>query len=140
MSLNKVILIGNAGNDPEVTHIDSGSVVANFSLATNETYKDKTGEKKTVTEWHRCVAWGKNAEVIEEYVKTGQLLYIEGRIKTRSYEDKDKATKYITEVFVSSFKMLGAKRDGEPNQAKVEAQVEAIDEIPPLADKGDLPF
>ena len=140
MSLNKVILIGNAGNDPEVTHIDSGSVVANFSLATNETYKDKSGEKKTVTEWHRCVAWGKNAEVIEEYVKSGQLLYVEGRLKTRSYEDKEKNTKYVTEIYINQFKMLGAKRDGDPSQVKAESQAEAIQDIPAMEDKDDLPF
>ena len=140
MSLNKVILIGNVGKDPEVTHIDSGTVVANLSVATNETFKDKSGEKQTLTEWHRCVAWGKNAEVIEEYVKSGQLLYVEGRLKTRSYEDKEKVTKYVTEIFISQFKMLGAKRDGDPSQAKAESQAEAIQDIPAMEDKDDLPF
>lgn len=109
--VNKVILIGNTGQDPEVRHLDSGVSVANFNLATNETYKDKNGEKVTQTEWHRIVLWRGLAEVAEKYVKKGELLYIEGRLRTRSWDDKDGNKRYTTEVFADVMKMLGKKQE-----------------------------
>lgn len=109
MSVNKLILVGNVGKDPEVRHLDNGAVVAKFSLATSETYKDKNGEKQTQTEWHNIVIWRQLAEVVEKYVKKGQQLYLEGKSTTRSYEDKDGNKRYITEMVAYSMQMLGKK-------------------------------
>ena len=109
--VNKVVLIGNTGQDPEVRHLESGVAVANFNLATNETYKDKNGDKVTQTEWHRIVLWRGLAEVAEKFVKKGELLYIEGRLRTRSWDDKDGNKRYTTEVFADTMKMLGKKSD-----------------------------
>lgn len=112
--LNKVILIGNLGKDPEVRHLDNGGVVANFSMATNESYKDKQGQKQTVTEWHSVVVWGKVAEIVEQYVKSGSLIYVEGKLKTRSWEDKDGNKRYTTEVVLEQYggvlKMLSSDK------------------------------
>jgi len=113
MSVNKVILIGNVGADPEVKTMDSGTMVANFNLATSETYKDKQGQKVVTTEWHRIVAWNKLAEILEKFVKKGQMLYVEGKIKTREYE-KDGRKVYITEILADSIQMLG-KKESETN-------------------------
>ena len=107
--INKVILLGNVGKDPEVKYFDNESSVANFSLATSETYTNKNGEKVTNTEWHNVQAWRGLAKVVEKYVKKGDLIYIEGRIKTRSYDDKDGNKKYITEILVDEMKMLGSR-------------------------------
>ena len=107
--INKVILLGNVGKDPEVKYFDNESSVANFSLATSETYTNKNGEKVTNTEWHNVQAWRGLAKVVEKYVKKGDLIYIEGRIKTRSYDDKDGNKKYITEILADEMKMLGSR-------------------------------
>jgi len=104
---NKVQLIGNLGNDPEIITLDSGKKLAKFSLATNESYKDANGEKQTKTEWHNLVAWNKNAELIENYVKKGQEIAIEGKLTSRSYKDKEGIKKYITEVVVNELLLLG---------------------------------
>lgn len=123
---NLVILLGRVGKNPEVRHLDNGNTVANFSLATSETYKDKrTGEKKEETEWHNIVIWGKLSEVVEKYVKKGDLLYIEGKIKTRTWE-KDGVTRYTTEILGNNIQMLGSKGSNEyashnkPNQEEDE--------------------
>lgn len=107
--LNKAILIGNLGRDPEVRAIDSGRKVANFSLATTESYRDKNGERVDQTEWHNIVLWGALAEIAEKYLRKGNQVYVEGRIRTRSYEDKEGVTKYITEVVGSNMTMLGGR-------------------------------
>jgi len=107
--INKVILLGNVGKDPEVKYFDNESSVANFSLATSETYTNKNGEKVTNTEWHNVQAWRGLAKVVEKYVKKGDLIYIEGRIKTRSYDDKDGNKKYVTEILADEMKMLGSR-------------------------------
>ena len=104
---NKVQLIGNLGNDPEIITLDSGKKLAKFSLATNESYKDANGEKQTKTEWHNLVAWNKNAELIENYVKKGQEIAIEGKLTSRSYNDKEGIKKYITEVVVNELLLFG---------------------------------
>lgn len=111
--INKVTLIGNVGQDPEYKTIDeiTGNGVVSFSLATSETWT-KNGEKQTETEWHKCKAWGKLAIVIEEYVKKGQLLYVEGKIKTNSW-DADGVKKYSTEIVVNQMQMLGKKQENE---------------------------
>ena len=117
MSVNKVILVGNVGRDPEVRHLDSGVAVANFPLATSETYTAKNGERITTTEWHNIVLWRGLAEVAEKYVTKGRQLYIEGRIRTRNYDDKDGNKRYITEIYGDVMQMLGNKADSQQSQA-----------------------
>jgi len=112
MSVNKVILVGNVGKDPETRHLEGGNTVSKFSLATSEVYKNNKGEKITNTEWHNIVLWKGLAEIAEKYVKKGSQLYIEGRIRTRSYTDQDNNTKYITEIIGDSMQMLGKKSEG----------------------------
>jgi single-strand DNA-binding protein len=108
--VNKVILVGNLGKDPEVRHLESGAVVANFPLATSETYKDrKTGEKITQTEWHNVVIWRGLAEVAEKYLKKGSSVYVEGKLRTRSWDDKDGNKRYTTEIVADNMTMLGGR-------------------------------
>ena len=104
---NKVQLIGNLGNDPEVINLDSGHTLAKFTLATNDSYKNSAGEKITDTQWHNVVAWGKTAEIIEKYVTKGKEIAIEGKLTSRSYEDKEGNKRYITEVVCNELLMLG---------------------------------
>lgn len=106
---NKVQLIGNLGNDPEIITLESGKKLAKFSLATNETYKDANGQKQTKTDWHNLVAWGKTADVIEKYVTKGKEVAIEGKLTTRTWEDKDGIKRYITEVVCNELLMFGNK-------------------------------
>jgi len=111
--VNKVILIGNLGKDPEVRHLDNGAAVANFSIATTETYKDRnSGERIDQTEWHNIVLWRGLAEIAEKYLKKGDSVYIEGKLKTRSWE-KDGVTRYTTEVVGDQMTMLGGKKSGD---------------------------
>ena len=123
--INKVIIIGNVGNDPEVKRIDNGNAVANFSIATSETWKDKdSGQKQEKTEWHRIVVWGRLAEIIEQYVKKGSKLYLEGKLQTRSYE-QDGVKKYTTEIKCHEMQMLDSKGDyqqGALSQPQQQAQ------------------
>ena len=104
---NKVQLIGNLGQDPEIVNLESGKKLAKFSLATNESYKNAEGEKITQTDWHNLVAWNKTAEIIEKYVTKGKEIAIEGKLTSRSYEDKEGQKRYITEVVVNEILMLG---------------------------------
>jgi single-strand DNA-binding protein len=136
-SINKVTLIGHCGKQPEVRYTQSGSPVANFSLATNESWTSKTGERQDTTEWHRIVAWGKLAEICQEYVHKGSYLYIEGKIQTRSYDDRDGVKRYITEIKAMEVGLLDRKpglesAGGEP----------PIDTLPPESGGGDdeVPF
>ena len=109
-SVNKVMLIGNLGRDTETRYTQGGTCVANFSIATSETWKDKnTGEKKEQTEWHKIVAWGRLGEICGEYLKKGSQVYIEGSLQTRSWEDKEGVKKYTTEIKAYEMKMLGSK-------------------------------
>lgn len=115
--VNKVILVGNLGKDPEVRHLESGAAVANFSIATTETYKDRnTGERKEVTEWHNVVLWRGLAEIAEKYLKKGSQVYVEGKLRTRSWE-KDGVTRYTTEIVGDNMTMLGGKTGGDQQQA-----------------------
>tara|TARA_B100000214_G_scaffold285245_1_gene214761 strand:- start:676 stop:1071 length:396 start_codon:yes stop_codon:yes gene_type:complete len=107
--VNKVILVGNLGKDPEVKYLDSGVAVANFSLATSENYKNKEGERVSQTEWHNIVLWRGLAEVAEKYLKKGSSVYVEGKIKTRKWEDKEGVTRYNTEILVDNMTMLGGR-------------------------------
>ena len=106
---NRVQLIGNVGQDPAITNLESGKKVARISLATNDTYKNAKGEKITNTEWHTLVAWGKTAEIVEKYVEKGKEIAIEGSLTSRSYDDKEGTKRYVTEVVVSELLLLGSK-------------------------------
>lgn len=106
---NKVQLIGNVGQEPTITTLESGKKVARISLATNEHYKNGKGEKQTDTNWHNLVAWGKTADIIEKYVTKGKEIAIEGKLTSRSYEDKDNMKRYITEVVVDEILLLSTK-------------------------------
>ncbi len=109
--INKVILLGNVGKDPEVRHLEGGGIVANFTLATSERFRDKSGLPQERTEWHNIVCWGPSADRAEKYVKKGTQLYIEGKIRTRSYDAKDGSKRYVTEIYVDVMQLLGKKSD-----------------------------
>ena len=112
--VNKVILIGNVGADPEVRYLDGGVAVANLRLATTERYKNKNGENVDQTEWHNIVIWRGLAEIVEKYVRKGMRLYIEGRIRTRSWDDQNGVKRYTTEIYADNMQMLSSSRpDGE---------------------------
>ena len=112
-SVNKVILIGNLGKDPEVKYTPNGTAIAKFSLATNERYKDKEGNWQDRTEWHRVIAWQRLAEIAGEYLKKGRSVYIEGRIQTRSWDDKQSGQKkYMTEIVANDLVLLGGRGEG----------------------------
>lgn len=143
-SLNKAMLIGRLGQDPEVRYTQSNTAVANFSLATNERFKDRNGEFQERTEWHRIVAWGRTAEICQEYLKKGSLVYIEGPIQTREWEDKEGQKKYTTEIKALTMQMLDSRGDqtgggGAPSKPKnSSASVEIDDSFDDMDD--DLPF
>lgn len=143
MSVNKVILIGNVGNDPEVKYIKEDVPVAKFSLATNESYKNKNGEKVTNTEWHNIVVWRGLAKVVENYVKKGSKLYIEGKLTHRKYE-KDGETKYFTEILCRDLTMLdsreGGSFDNNSNSANIPQNNMSEPDIDDFNDVDDLPF
>jgi single-strand DNA-binding protein len=107
--VNKVILVGNLGKDPEVRHLEGGNSVANFTLATNEYYKDKQGARVERTEWHNISAWRGLAELAEKYLKKGSQVYVEGKLRTRQYQDKDQQTRYITEIIAEEISLLGGR-------------------------------
>ncbi len=112
MSVNKVILVGRLGRDPETRYTGGGQAVANFSIATDETYKDRNGEKQKRTEWHKIVVWGKQAEIAQQYLKKGSLLFLEGRIQSREWQDKEGQKRTSFEIVASNFRMLGGRGDG----------------------------
>ncbi len=133
--VNKVILVGNLGKDPEVRHLESGVAVASFSLATSESYKDRnSGERKTITEWHNIVLWRGLAEVAEKYLHKGDQVYIEGRLRTRSWEGES-GTRYTTEIVGDNMTMLGGRRSSdsqqeEPASAKTATPQQAPQQAP----------
>ncbi|WP_231460524.1 MULTISPECIES: single-stranded DNA-binding protein [unclassified Pedobacter] len=143
--INKVILVGHLGKDPEVRHLDGGVTVASFPLATSETY-NKDGKRVEQTEWHNIVLWRGLAEVASKYLQKGKLVYIEGKLRTRSFEDKEKVKKYVTEIVAENFTMLGRKSDFEPGQAtnhsqpNSETKIEDEFTIRSGDESGDLPF
>ncbi len=140
--VNKVILVGRLGKDPEVRHLENGATVANFSIATSETYKDRqTGEKREQTEWHNVVLWRGLAEVAEKYVKKGDMIYVEGKLRTRSWE-KDGITRYTTEVVGDNMTMLGGGGSSNTMQGGVQSSsMDQASESAPIDDAtDDLPF
>ena len=140
--VNKVILIGNLGKDPEVRHLENGATVANFPLATTESQKNKEGQKVENTEWHNIVLWRGLADIAEKYLRKGQSVFIEGKLKTRSWEDKDGNKRYTTEIVADNMTMLGGRKDGN-TQTQEESPVYKEAEVAVVATAGtadDLPF
>jgi single-strand DNA-binding protein len=137
MSVNKVILVGKLGADPEVRYTSSGKAICNFSLATDESWTGKDGQKQSKTEWHKIVAWGKLGEVCGEYLKKGNQVYIEGKLQTRVWEDKDGNKRYTTEVVAQSCQFL----DSKPSRDKSEKPSTQEDlGLPPGMSEDDIPF
>jgi single-strand DNA-binding protein len=149
-SVNKVILIGNLGKDPEVRRLENGAVVASFSIATSEVYTEKaTGEKRETTDWHNIVVWRGLAEVAEKYIKKGSKVYVEGKLKTRSWQDKEGNTRYTTEVLGEEITILSWADNGEPRPQQEQKPVYPTQGMPtppsPVQDllddeDDDLPF
>ena len=139
-SVNKVVLVGHLGGDPETRFTASGAAVANFNLATNESWRDANSEIQDKTEWHRCVMFGKSAELGGDLLKKGQLVYVEGKLQTRNWEDKDGVKRYTTEVLCEMFTMLGRKmyNEGGAQQAPSQASNDSSDSNDD--DDDDLPF
>ncbi|MGB9773247.1 MAG: single-stranded DNA-binding protein [Bacteroidota bacterium] len=136
-SLNKVTLIGNLGKDPEIRYTTSGVAVANFTMATTERWKDQDGNQQEHTEWHNIVAWRRLAEIANEYLKKGNKVYVEGKIRTRSYDDKNGVKRYVTEIVADDIILFGG-RPGAP-----ETEIEEVDKGEALPESGpeeDLPF
>lgn len=140
--INRVILVGNLGKDPEVKYLEGGVSVAKFPLATTESYKDKSGTRKDQTEWHNIVLWRGLAEVAEKYLKKGDTVYIEGKIRSRSYDDKDGNKRYITEVVGDNLTMLSSRRDENSQQNTNSGQAIESGNSPIAGDDSsdDLPF
>lgn len=115
MSVNRVILVGRAGQDPETAYAANGNAVVKFSLATSERWKDKQGQQQERTEWHRCVAFGRLAEIIGQYVRKGSQIYVEGSLQANKYTDKKGIERYSTDINVKEMQMLDSKRDSENN-------------------------
>ncbi|NOY79040.1 MAG: single-stranded DNA-binding protein [Calditrichaeota bacterium] len=134
--VNKVILIGNLGKDPELRYTPNGTAVASFSIATNERWKDKEGNFQDHTEWHRIVAWRKLAETVGEYLKKGSQVYIEGRLRTRTWEDQNGNKRTTTEIVADSLQMLG-RREGVSSSDVAASPTASDDE---MAASDDLPF
>ncbi|MEI6093008.1 MAG: single-stranded DNA-binding protein [bacterium] len=124
--VNKVIIVGRLGKDPEVRYTTNGQAVANFSVATSENWTDKTsGQKQEKTEWHRIVVWGRLAELCRDYLKKGRQVYVDGRLQTRSWDDRDGTKKYTTEIIASTIQFLGASAD------KAEGTHDGVDTVQP---------
>jgi single-strand DNA-binding protein len=136
-SVNKAILIGNLGKDPEMRYTPTNQAVTSFSMATTEKYKDKSGVQQSHTEWHNVVCWGRLAEIARDYLKKGSPVYIEGRIQYRSYDDKEGIKRYRTEIVATSMQLLGGKPSGEGAPAHDTSE---IPEPQISADDDDLPF
>jgi single-strand DNA-binding protein len=150
MSVNKVILVGRLGRDPETRYTGAGQAVCNFSLATDETFKDRSGERQKRTEWHKIVVWAKQAEIAQQYLKKGSLIYLEGRIQSREWNDKEGQKRTSFEIVATNFRMLGSKSDsmgGGARSAAPAGNFEADSPAPPADDQAgpevtdeDIPF
>lgn len=140
MSVNKVILVGRLGRDPETRYTSSGQAVCNFTLATDESFRDRNGERQQRTEWHRIVMWGKLAEIGQQYLKKGKLIYIEGRLQTRQWDDKEGNKRTTTEIVANVMRMLGGRAEGAPAAEAEAASAGADDQAQPEINDEDLPF
>jgi len=138
--VNKVILIGHLGKDPEVRHLENGTAVANFTLATSESYKDKQGNRVDQTEWHNVVVWRGLAEVAEKFLKKGSQVYVEGKLRTRSWEDQTGNKSYTTEIVATNFTMLSKKDNGGQDEVPDTQPQATVQNSPPLDEADDLPF
>lgn len=138
-SLNRVTLIGNLGKDPELRYTATGQAVATFSVATNESWKDKEGNLQEKTEWHNIVAWQRLAEICGEYLKKGRKVYIDGRLQTRNYEDKEGVKRYVTEIVAQDMILLDSRPPGMDNGAPAPPPPIAESHEPP-SKADDLPF
>lgn len=140
-SLNKVLLIGNLGKDPELSYTASGVAIAKFSVATSERWKDQEGNTQERTEWHNIIAWRKLAEICGQYLKKGSKVYLEGRLQTRSWDDKNTGVKrYTTEIIADSMIMLDSKGAGSQPAVGEANDIQPVSEIPAEQEKDDLPF
>ncbi len=139
-SVNKVILVGRLGKDPEVKYTQTGVPVARFTIATDESWKDQSGEKQQRTEWHNIVAWRKLAEICGQYLNKGKLVYIEGRLQTRSWEDKEGNKRYTTEVQADNMVMLSARTDEARQEKGVAAAASSNSGFEPEITDDDVPF
>ena len=139
-SVNKVILVGNLGRDPEVRYTPGGSAVANFTLATTDRWNDPSGEKKERTEWHRIVVWGKQAEIAGEYLRKGRQVYVEGSLQTREWTDRDGNKRYTTEVRAQRFQMLGGRPGEERQPVVARGPMEEVAEPEAGFGEDDIPF
>jgi len=146
-TVNKVILIGRLGSDPELRYTPNGDAVANFRIATNRVWKDQKGNQQERTEWHRIVAWRKLAERCGEYLKKGSHVYIEGRLETRSWEDKNGNKRYVTEIITNQMQMLGAKGEVKateqappPEEVFEEKKLPQAEEIKGSESEDEIPF
>ena len=145
-SVNKVILVGNLGTDPEVRRLENGGVVASFTMATTESYKDRSGELKNQTEWHNIVLWRGLAEVAEKYLRKGMQIYVEGKLRNRNYQDKDGNTRYITEIVGDNMVMMSRGEGGSGNSSGAYSPSTSVSESHGSMDDfsgdddGDLPF
>jgi len=143
-SVNKAILIGNLGKDPELRYTPSGQAVASFSIATSEKYKDKDGNWQERTDWHNIVVWGRQGENVKEYLRKGRPVYVEGRIQTRSYDDRDGNKKWITEIVAQRVQFLGGREGGGGggrNEQYDDSQAQPVGDQPMVSDEDDdLPF
>jgi single-strand DNA-binding protein len=144
-TVNKVILIGRLGKDPDMRYTPSGTAVANFSLATNSSFKDSDGNWNDKTEWHNIVTFGRTAEIAGEYLKKGKLVYIDGRLQTSNWEDQNGQKRYKTEVVASELQLIGSRGDSESSAdspaADVEEEAPAAEDMPPAnEEEDDLPF
>ena len=143
--VNKVILVGNLGKDPEVRHLENGTAVANFPIATSESYKDREGNRVDQTEWHNVVVWRKLAEIAESYLKKGSQIYLEGKLRTRSWDDPQGNKRYTTEVVADTFTMLSKREDANGSQGGGNYQAASTPQNNAAAnntvqEEDDLPF
>ena len=140
-TINKVILIGRLGVDPELRYTPAGAAVASFSLATNMVWKDQEGKQQEKTEWHRIIAWRKLGEFCGEWLKKGSQIYVEGRIQTRSWDDKDGIKRYMTEIIADTIQLLGSRREDQSTEKfEPPAQEEAPEGDAGAPPEDDLPF
>lgn len=148
MSVNRVILVGRLGRDPETRYTGAGQAVCNFSLATDESFRDRNGERQKRTEWHKIVVWGKQAEIAQQYLKKGSLIYVEGRIQSREWTDKEGQKRTSFEIVANNFRMLGSRADSMAAAARAPTGGDFEEPAAPAGDESagpevtdeDIPF